>query len=61
MFINYEREIIMKIEVGPAELLSPLDPFGPAELLSVGPAELLSPLHPFSFFVFPLTVLTNPS
>ena len=41
MFINYEREIIMKIEVGPA--------------------ELLSPLHPFSFFVFPLTVLTNPS
>ena len=24
MFINYEREIIMKIEVGPAELLPPL-------------------------------------
>ncbi len=41
MFINYEREIIMKIQVGPA--------------------ELLSPLHPFCFFVFPLTVLTNPS
>jgi hypothetical protein len=41
MFINYEREIVMKIEVGPA--------------------ELLPRLHNFSFFVFPLTVLTNPS
>jgi hypothetical protein len=38
---KFEREIIMKIEVGPP--------------------ELFPPLHPFSFFVFPLTVLTNPS
>ena len=28
MFINYESEIIMKIEVGPTELLPPLWVFG---------------------------------
>jgi hypothetical protein len=27
IFIKYEREIIMKIEVGPAELLTPRHPF----------------------------------